>query len=83
MDEPTRKFLDTSPIAKRVKLKSSIILHRTRVSPADIVNIRNDKTYEIPPKEAVCELEVGGKVVAKGKIVKKKGESYFKVEEIQ
>ena len=79
MEKSTEDFINTSPLAKRVKLKGRVILERMMMSPADIAEIRAQKRYVIPKKKAVCELEVGGQVIATGKIVKKHGEYYFKV----
>jgi len=80
MEEKLKSFLQSSPIAEKVKLDGKVILQRTKLSPLDIYNIQQKKQYgPIPKKEQICELEIGGQILASGKIVKKKGEYYFKV----
>ncbi len=80
MAEPLKLFCDNSPIAEKVKLKSRIIIQRTSLTPQEVLTIRENQKYgPIPKQEKFCELEVGGQVLASGKIIKKKGEYYFKV----
>jgi hypothetical protein len=70
-------------IAKRVKLASRIVIQRTRLSPRDLVNLKNHKSYgPIPSREEICELEIGDQLIAQGSIVKKRGEYYFRVHEL-
>ena len=79
MEDAVKTFLDNSPIAKKVKLKCEIILQKTRLSANDILEIKRSGVYDsISEKEKICELKIGGVVLAHGKIVKKSGEFYFK-----
>ena len=76
-------FLTNSPVAKKVKLAGKIVVHRAAYSPAEIAVMKNSGDYDpIPREETVCELEINGKVIARGKIVKKAGNFYFKVKEL-
>lgn len=76
-------FLTNSLIAKKVKLPGKIVIHRAAYSPVEIAAMKSKGSYgPIPREEAVCELEVNGEVIARGKIVKKAGEFYFKVLEL-
>lgn len=84
MDQSLQTFLNTSPISKKVKIKGKVVLQRKKMTARDIVSIRQNKTYGvIPEKEKVCELELGGQVLAYGKIIKQKGEYYFKITQIE
>ncbi len=83
MEEKMKLFLQNSPLAEKVKLDGKVILQRTKLSPLDIYNIQQQKQYgPIPEKEQLCELEIGGQVLANGKIVKKHGEYFFKVKKL-
>ena len=80
MGEPLKSFFENSAIAKKIKLKSRIIIQRTSLSPREVLAIREKQKYgPIPKQEKLCELEVGSQILARGKIVRKKGEYYFKV----
>jgi hypothetical protein len=75
-------FLTQSIIAQKVKLPGNIVIHRASYSPGDIAGILAAGRYgPIPAGEEVCELEVNGIVIARGKIVQKRGEFFFKVSE--
>ena len=78
-----REYLKTSPIAETVQLKGNVILHRQKISTDDLLEIEAEGDF-IPGNSDYdnCELEVNELTVAKGKIVRKKGESYFKVHEM-
>jgi hypothetical protein len=75
-------FLARAPEAEKIRLPGRIIIHRNRYSPREIVAMRNSGTYgPVSPDEEVCELEVNGELLARGKFVRKAGEYYFKVTE--
>jgi len=83
MNKNLRAFMESSPASDKVKLDGKVIIQRTQLSPADIYNIRRKKQYgPVLEKDQICELEMGGQVLAKGRIVKKKGECYFKVSKV-
>ena len=80
MEEQLEKFLRESPIAQRVQLSSRVVLKRTSLSPLELIHIR--ETCKYGPLEAskmICELQVGAHVLTRGKIIKRRGEYYFKV----
>ena len=80
MADNMKQFLKTSPIAKKVKPPVHLIIHRTSLSPKDIIRIKNLGQYgPIPKDEEICELEIGGQVLAYGKIIKKGNHYFFKV----
>ena len=83
MNESIDRFFSESKIAEKVHLETRIVLQRTKLSPGDLVQISKKKEYgPVPQNERLCELEVGGLVLAKGRIVKKRGEYYFKATEM-
>jgi len=80
MADNVKQFLAASPMAKKIKLPVRAIVHRTRLRPKDIIRIKNNGHYgPVPKDEEVCELEIGGQVIAFGKIVKKGNNYFFKV----
>ena len=83
MDESTVEFLASSPVAERIKLPARVVLHRTVLTPREIARIKSgERTLSPDSEEAVCELEVGGRIVATGRIVKKRGKYQFRVREV-
>jgi len=81
MENKMEDFLNTAPIASKVKLPAKIVLHRTQLSAKELVDIKRKGEYG-PVDKGLCELFTGGQVIAKGKIINKKGEYYFKVKEL-
>ena len=80
MAENINLFLRNSQVAKKIKLPVRVIVHRTQLSPKDIIRIKGEGQYgPIPKDEEVCELEIGGQVLAHGKIVKKGNSWFFKI----
>jgi hypothetical protein len=75
-----QSFFESSPLAGRIKLPTRIVIQRTKLSPGELMQIRESGRYgPIPQKQEICELEAGGRVLARGKIVRRRGEYYFKV----
>jgi len=80
MTKKIKQFLEESAAAEKVSLPTRIIVHRTRLSPKDIIRIKKSGQFgPVPKDEEVCELEVGGQVLAYGKIVQRWGNYFFKV----
>lgn len=76
-------FLKNSPVAEDVKLSSRIVLHRMKLSTEDLLDMEAKGSFSIQEDKVVdYELEVNGLSIARGSIVRKKGEYYFKVKEI-
>lgn len=76
-------FLKDSPIAARTRLPVSVVLQRTSLSSAALLEIKERGVYDpdaIDTRD--CELEVGGQVLARGKIVKRRAHSYLKITEV-
>lgn len=79
--ESLERFLEESPIAERVALPTSIVVRRLSLSPETVDGIVESGTFS-PTGGESCELEVGGQSIARGKIVRRGGKSYFKVLEL-
>lgn len=77
------EFLKTSPIAEDVKLGANVVLHRSSMSTDELLAIEEEGSitfYEGPVQD--YELEVNGMSVARGSIIRKKGEYFFKIKEM-
>jgi len=73
------KFLTSSPMAGRIKLPGKVVIYRRNLSPGKLLNLCIKKTeLNIPERDLVCELDIGGQVLACGKLVKKKDGLFFK-----
>ncbi len=78
--DTVKKFLEESPMAEAVSLPAAVIIHRQKLSPKAVGGIM-DKAVYVPSGEDACELEVGGRVVARGKIIRRRSGCWFKVTE--
>jgi len=65
-------------ILERIALPSRIIVQRTSISTAVLAEIVQ-KGVLAPAGGETCDLEAGGQVLARGRIVRRRGEYYFKV----
>jgi hypothetical protein len=84
MDDNLVRFLTGSPMAKKIKLPAKVVVQRTELSPRDVMNIKQSGVYgPIPKQDEICELCIGGQRIALGRIVRRKGEYYFKVGRIE
>ncbi len=80
MNESLEEFLNNSSIAEKVRITPRIVVQRMFLKPRDLVDIRKRRHYgPVSDKEKICELEAGGQVLARGKIIRRRGEYYFKV----
>jgi hypothetical protein len=70
----------TKGILDRVKLPTRVIVHRSAMSAATLAAVVQ-KGELAPGDGRACELEAGGQVLARGRIVRRRGEWYFKVTE--
>jgi hypothetical protein len=71
-------------MAKKIKLPAKVVVQRTELSPRDVMNIKQSGVYgPIPKQDEICELCIGGQRIALGRIVRRKGEYYFKVGRIE
>ena len=65
-------------ILGRITLPTRIIVQRMRLSAEDLAGSAREDALR-PAGAETCELEAGGQVIAQGKIVRKRGEFFFKV----
>ena len=70
--EGKKPDLDRIPVATRV------IVHRSEISTTALGEIIRKGEFA-PPDGEVCELEAGGQVIARGRIVRRRGVSCFKL----
>ncbi len=76
------KFLTESAIAGKTELETRIILNRTQMNAREILAVKERGELEAPRKRKnLYELEAGGQIIAIGRLVKRRGKSYFKVVE--
>jgi hypothetical protein len=67
-------------ILDRVTLPTRIIVKRMELTAAALAQVL--QSGELSPADGgVCELEAGGQVLARGRIVKRGGKFWFKVTE--
>ena len=79
----TSKFLQTSQLATQVRLPTRIVMRRGQLSPTDVVAIKTDGTYDAATAGApLCELVVGGTILARGRVIRRGGRVFFKVAEL-
>jgi hypothetical protein len=71
MDRP-RNLLD------RISIPTRVIVHRFELTTAALAEAFS-KGELCPSAERICELEAGGQIVARGKILKRGGRFFFKV----
>ena len=74
------KFIAESPIARQTRLPATVILNREKTSSAALFAAKERGAFgpmEVDIKE--CELEIGGEVIARGKIVRRRGKTYLKM----
>ena len=83
MDTTLQQFVESSDTARRIVLPTHVVLHRSHLTPRDLLDIREAERYEPQAGgESLCELSVGGKAVARGRIVRRRGDYYFKVVQV-
>lgn len=81
-DGKLKEFINDSFIGTNVKLNADIIIRKTELSPDELAAIRDEGKYVFREKNKIYEMEIGGEVMARGKIVKKKNGYFFKITDI-
>ena len=83
MNQDLDRFLETSPIAANVDLPAKIVIQRTTLSFKELAAImRSGKYPSTGRQQRVCELEVEGKVLARGRILRRRGSYFFEVTQL-
>ena len=67
-------------ILDTVKFPTRIIIQRISLTPAGLGALAQDGELTAAG-DVACELEAGGQVIARGKIVRRRGGYFFKVRE--
>jgi flagellar motor switch/type III secretory pathway protein FliN len=75
-------FLKSSPVARDVSLKTNVVLHRRKMNAAELLSLDEEGSLTVRENGELYELDVNGLAVAKGVIIKKHGEYFFKVKEM-
>ena len=76
-----KRFLEESAIAFEVRLPAKVILRSLSLRAGAIEEMAERGSFA-PEGGETCELELGGECVARGRIVRRRGKSWFKVVEI-
>jgi hypothetical protein len=80
MEDMVHRFLSESPLAEKIKLPARVVITRLELSPHDVNGIRAAGAYgPVPANGEICELEIGGRRIAQGKLIRKRGGTFFKV----
>jgi hypothetical protein len=76
-----KRFTEESPLAGKIKVPTRIVVHRFDASSVALSGILASRTFD-PEGGEICELEAGGRIVGRGKIVKRRGVHCMKIAEI-
>jgi len=68
-------------ILDRIKLPTRAIVQRVPLTPSALGALARDGALAAEGG-TTCELESGGQIIARGRIVRRRGEYFFKVQEI-
>ncbi len=74
-------FLRDSTMARRVRADARVVVRRFDASPRAVAAAIDSGRVEIDAKP-VCELIVGGELVARGEIITEDGANAFRVTEV-
>jgi flagellar motor switch/type III secretory pathway protein FliN len=81
--DPFDRFLDSSPIAGTVRLTPRIVVERSKMSLKEIDECAEHGTKPVPRITGrELDLEVGGQLFGRGKIVTEEGKLFFELSEI-
>ncbi len=77
-------YTKTSPIAKVVRLEGHVILNRRKMCTDELLGLEAEGEFSLSSSNFNdCELEVNGLPIAAGRIVRKKGDFFFKVQDME
>lgn len=75
------RFLEQSPLARRARAEARIVIRRFTAPPARVEHALESGRMRVEA-EPICELVVGGQVLARGEIVSEDGTYRFRVTEV-
>ena len=76
-----KRFTEDSPLAERIRVPTCVVVYRFDATPAMLAAVHANRALA-PEGVEICELEAGGRVVARGKMVKRRGGWFLKIAEI-
>ena len=75
------EFLTSSPLSERIRMAGDVVVYRESMSGKRIADaLKSGSLVETDEGESTTVLEIGGEILASGKIVQKKGRWYFQVQ---
>jgi hypothetical protein len=74
-------FFEESPISERVSLPAHIVVRELTLSSSAVKRMMESGSFT-PLGGHVCDLELGGRCVASGRIVRRRGNYFFKTASI-
>jgi hypothetical protein len=78
-----KNFLKQSALAQKIFVDTEVILSRSVLKPEDLERkLPSGEMELLLPQEGLYELEVHGQVIALGRIVRRWGQYFFKIKEI-
>jgi flagellar motor switch/type III secretory pathway protein FliN len=81
--DTVKTFIDSSSIAEIVKLSPRIICSRSKMGLLELSSLAEGGSVEIIPLEdRELDLEVGGRIIARGRLMKEKGTEFFQITEL-
>jgi flagellar motor switch/type III secretory pathway protein FliN len=83
MNVQWKDFVEKSELAARIRPEAKVVIHRTTVTPAQLLGMKKKGSLEpLRKKTDVCELEVSGQVLAEGRIVRGADGHYLKITKV-
>lgn len=81
-DDEISRFLSGSPVASNIRLPVTAVVERPELSAREIIEIRQQGEYgPVEVDGRLCEIEAGGQVIARGKVVRRRGRYFLKIVE--
>lgn len=81
--DPFDRFIDSSPIAQTVRLTPRIVVERSKMTLKEIDECAEKGKMLVPGITGrELDLEVGGQLIGRGKIITEKGKLFFELSKI-
>lgn len=68
------------PLGEHIRIPTHVILHRGSISPRGLSDVQAAGVYRPGPEGHVCELVAGGTTIAEGRLLKRRGMWYMRIE---
>jgi hypothetical protein len=77
------RFLSGSPVASNIRVPVTAVLERPELSAREIIEIRKQGEYgPVEVEGRLCDIEAGGQVIARGKVVRRRGGHFLKIVQV-